>query len=75
MLALSFCCLQRWHALGTLFFRGGSAGGDPDPDPEAAGGCDSAVDGPMVIPTHGQLVYENCRSEWISQKDRLNNRH
>lgn len=47
MLALSFCCLHRWHALGTLFFWRDTPGGDSDADPEASGGCESAADGAM----------------------------
>ena len=50
MLALSFCCLQRWHALGTLFLGRDPAGGDVG----AAGGCESAVYGPIILKREGQ---------------------
>jgi hypothetical protein len=45
MLTLSFCCLQRWHALGTRFRGRDPAGGDAG----AAGGCESVEGGPIIL--------------------------
>lgn len=76
-LALSFCCLQRWHALGTLFFLGGPSGGDPNPGPNpgsgleltTSGGCESVVDGAMFLQSRGQMSEDKWKRKWTCQKN------